>query len=101
MCLLFAVMQAPHPLYKPSNELVPCKDPLCASLQRSDDYICESPHQCDYVVEYADGGSSYGVLVRDILPFNFTSGLTHAPRLAIGLVLVGKEEWNCLWNPED
>ncbi|KAL8159167.1 hypothetical protein V2J09_000704 [Rumex salicifolius] len=74
---------APHPPYKPSSDLVHCKDPLCASLQ-TDDYRCENPEQCDYEVEYADGGSSYGVLVRDNLPLNFTSGLRHSPHLAIG-----------------
>ncbi|GAB4855724.1 hypothetical protein Ancab_024368 [Ancistrocladus abbreviatus] len=74
---------APHPLYKPSNDLVPCKDPLCISLQ-SDDHKCESPEQCDYEVDYADGGSSYGVLVRDIVALNFTSGPRDGPRLAIG-----------------
>ncbi|GAB4835523.1 hypothetical protein Ancab_000433 [Ancistrocladus abbreviatus] len=75
--------QAPHPLYKPSNDLVPCEDPLCISLQ-PDDHKCESLDQCDYEVEYADGGSSYGVLVRDFVPLNFTNGARHSPRLAIG-----------------
>ncbi|OMO61154.1 aspartic proteinase Asp1, partial [Corchorus olitorius] len=49
---------APHPLYRPNNDLVPCKDPLCAALHPPGDYKCESPDQCDYEVEYADGGSS-------------------------------------------
>ncbi|GMH10393.1 hypothetical protein Nepgr_012234 [Nepenthes gracilis] len=73
----------PHPLYRPSNDLVPCKDPLCISLQ-PDDHKCESPKQCDYEVEYADGGSSYGVLLRDIVPLNFTNGDRRSPRLAVG-----------------
>ncbi|GAB2218578.1 hypothetical protein Drorol1_Dr00001805 [Drosera rotundifolia] len=74
--------KAPHPLYRPGNDLVPCKDSLCAALQPTD-YICESPEQCDYEVEYADGGSSYGVLVNDIISLNSTSGDRNS-RLAFG-----------------
>ncbi|CAL5368846.1 unnamed protein product [Camellia sinensis] len=76
--------KGPHPLYRPSNDLVACRDPLCASLQPSDDYKCENPEQCDYIVEYADGGSSAGVLVKDNLALNFTNGIRVSPRLAIG-----------------
>ncbi|KAL9268150.1 Aspartic proteinase Asp1-like protein [Drosera capensis] len=65
--------EAPHPLYRPGNDLVPCNDSLCAALQPTD-YICESPEQCDYEVEYADGGSSYGVLINDIISLNSTNG---------------------------
>ncbi|KAL2924615.1 Aspartic proteinase Asp1 [Bienertia sinuspersici] len=53
--------RGPHPLYKPSSDLVPSRDPLCAAVQ-PEFYKCESPDQCDYEVEYADGGSSLGVL---------------------------------------
>ncbi|KAJ9172567.1 hypothetical protein P3X46_015791 [Hevea brasiliensis] len=76
--------EAPHPLYKPSNNLVVCKDPLCASLQPPDGRQCEDPKQCDYEVEYADGGSSLGVLVKDVFPLNFTNGKRLNPLLALG-----------------
>ncbi|KAI3451613.1 hypothetical protein Pfo_008278 [Paulownia fortunei] len=72
-----------HPLYRPSNDLVVCKDPLCASLHSSD-YKCDNPEQCDYEVEYADGGSSLGVLVNDFFTLNLTSGVRMSPRLTLG-----------------
>ncbi|KAK8587685.1 hypothetical protein V6N13_086665 [Hibiscus sabdariffa] len=77
-------IEAPHPLYQPTNDLVACKDPLCAALHPPGDYKCESPDQCDYEVEYADGGSSLGVLVRDIFSLNYTNGIRLSPRLALG-----------------
>ncbi|KAK4487508.1 hypothetical protein RD792_005847 [Penstemon davidsonii] len=72
-----------HPLYRPSNDLVVCKDPLCASLHPSD-YKCENPEQCDYDVEYADGGSSLGVLVNDLFTLNLTTGVRTSPRMTLG-----------------
>ncbi|KAL6958031.1 hypothetical protein U1Q18_040383 [Sarracenia purpurea var. burkii] len=78
--------KGPHPLYRPSNDLVPCRDPLCASLHSSNDYKCDNPDQCDYEVEYEDGGSSLGVLLRDSLSFNLTNGMCVSTRLAIGFV---------------
>ncbi|KAL6519982.1 hypothetical protein OROHE_017125 [Orobanche hederae] len=72
-----------HPLYRPSNDLVVCRDPLCASLH-SGDYTCDNPQQCDYEVEYADGGSSLGVLVNDYFTLNITSGVGMSPRLTLG-----------------
>ncbi|CAI9753041.1 unnamed protein product [Fraxinus pennsylvanica] len=72
-----------HPLYRPSNDLVVCRDPLCASLHSSD-YRCDNPEQCDYEVEYADGGSSLGVLVNDLFTLNLTSGVRIFPRLTLG-----------------
>ncbi|CAN4101655.1 unnamed protein product [Withania somnifera] len=75
--------RAPHPFYKPNNDLVPCHDPLCASLHHAD-YKCESPEQCDYQVDYADGGSSLGVLLNDVFTFNMTNGARMIPRLALG-----------------
>ncbi|CAK9153431.1 unnamed protein product [Ilex paraguariensis] len=74
---------APHPLYKPNKDLVICKDPLCASLHPGD-HKCDNPEQCDYEVEYADGGSSIGVLVKDVLLLNLTSGIRLSPRLSLG-----------------
>ncbi|KAL3502356.1 hypothetical protein ACH5RR_036805 [Cinchona calisaya] len=75
--------EAAHPLYRPTNDLVVCKDPLCASLHTGD-YKCDNPEQCDYEVEYADGGSSLGVLVKDVFTLNLTSGIRLSPRLAFG-----------------
>ncbi|MBA0617100.1 hypothetical protein Godav_026574 [Gossypium davidsonii] len=81
-------IEAPHPLYQPSNDLVACRHPLCAALHPPD-YKCESPDQCDYEVEYADGGSSLGVLVRDVFSLNYTNGVRLSPRLALGLSSIG------------
>ncbi|KAJ4715201.1 Aspartic proteinase Asp1 [Melia azedarach] len=76
--------EAPHPLYRPSNDLVPCNDPICVSLHPPGQHKCEDPDQCDYEVEYADGGSSLGVLVKDVFAFNYTNGQRLNPRLALG-----------------
>ncbi|KAL5820149.1 hypothetical protein ACOSQ4_023991 [Xanthoceras sorbifolium] len=75
---------APHPLYRPSNDLVICKDPICQSLHAPGEHKCENPEQCDYEVGYADGGSSLGVLVRDFFAFNYTNGVRLNPRLVLG-----------------
>lgn len=78
-------VQSPHPLYKPSKDIVKCKDPLCAVFHLPKSVPCTSPEeQCDYEVEYADHGSSMGVLVKDIFPFKLTNGKTAVPRLAFG-----------------
>ncbi|XP_020220699.1 aspartic proteinase Asp1 [Cajanus cajan] len=76
--------QTPHPLYRPSNDLVPCRHALCASLHHTDNYNCEDPHQCDYEVEYADHYSSLGVLVHDVYTLNFTNGAQLKVRMALG-----------------
>ncbi|OAY57650.1 aspartic proteinase Asp1 isoform X1 [Manihot esculenta] len=76
--------EAPHPLYRPSNNLVICKDPICASLQPPGEHNCQDPEQCDYEVEYADGGSSLGVLVKDVFLLNCTNGKRLNPLLALG-----------------
>ena len=60
-------------------------DPICQSLHSNGDLRCENPGQCDYEVEYADGGSSFGVLVRDTFNLDFTSEKRHRPLLALGL----------------
>ncbi|XP_022884428.1 aspartic proteinase Asp1-like isoform X1 [Olea europaea var. sylvestris] len=73
-----------HPLYRPTNDLVVCRDPLCASLHSSDYRCDDNPEQCDYMVEYADGGSSLGVLVNDLFTLNLTSGVRIFPRLTLG-----------------
>ncbi|XP_061341957.1 aspartic proteinase Asp1-like [Gastrolobium bilobum] len=73
-------------LYKPNNNLVQCKDQLCAVVQLSTtDHQCAAPDdQCDYEVEYADHGSSLGVLVQDYIPLQFTNGSMVRPRIAFG-----------------
>ncbi|CAK7354684.1 unnamed protein product [Dovyalis caffra] len=76
--------EAPHPYYRPSKNLVACEDPICQSLHSNGDHRCENPGQCDYEVEYADGGSSLGVLVRDAFNLNFTSEIRQSPVLALG-----------------
>lgn len=76
--------EQPHPLYRPANDLVPCNDSLCTSLHGPGERNCDSPGQCDYDVQYADGGSSLGVLVRDLIHINLTNGIRASPRLAIG-----------------
>lgn len=48
----------------------------------------EAAEQCDYEVEYADGGSSLGVLVRDVFSLNYTEGLRLTPRLALGYIYI-------------
>lgn len=78
-------LQAPHPYYIPSNNLVDWKDPICQSLHTSGDKRRENPGQCDYEVKYADGGSSLGVLVKDAFNLNFTSENHQSPLLALGL----------------
>ncbi|KAL3513646.1 hypothetical protein ACH5RR_026363 [Cinchona calisaya] len=75
---------APHSPYKPNKNLVTCKDPLCASLHWPANYQCEALDQCDYEVEYADSGSSLGVLVQDFFPVRLTNGSISAPRVAFG-----------------
>ncbi|KAL5554056.1 hypothetical protein UlMin_041457 [Ulmus minor] len=76
--------KTPHPLYRPSNDVVACKDPLCLALHSSGAHRCDDPEQCDYEVKYADGGSSLGVLVKDVFALNFISGDHRRPRLALG-----------------
>ncbi|XP_062024865.1 aspartic proteinase Asp1-like isoform X1 [Rosa rugosa] len=72
-------------LYKPKNNLVQCEDPLCAAFHSPASYPCNNPSdQCDYEVEYADQGSSLGVLVKDYFPLKFTNGSQLGPRLAFG-----------------
>ncbi|XP_077249758.1 aspartic proteinase Asp1-like [Tasmannia lanceolata] len=76
----------PHPLYKPSKQkLVPCDDPICAALTSPQNHVCENPKdQCDYEIEYADQGSSLGVLVKDAFSLRFANGSLLQPHLAFG-----------------
>ncbi|GMP79468.1 hypothetical protein CsSME_00034999 [Camellia sinensis var. sinensis] len=77
--------RAPHALYKPNKNLVRCDDPLCASLHWAANKPCETPDdQCDYEIEYADHGSSMGVLIRDSFPLRLINGSVAGPRLIFG-----------------
>ncbi|KAJ0507620.1 putative nepenthesin [Helianthus annuus] len=76
---------APHKPYKPNKNLVTCMDPLCASVHWPETLNCESPKdQCDYEVQYADHGSSLGLLVNDRFRLKYTNGTVVEPRLAFG-----------------
>ncbi|XP_076953682.1 aspartic proteinase Asp1-like [Bidens hawaiensis] len=76
---------APHKPYKPNKNLVTCTDPLCASVNGPETLNCESPNdQCDYEVQYADHGSSLGLLVKDWFPLQYTNRTVVKPRLAFG-----------------
>ncbi|XP_042036239.1 aspartic proteinase Asp1-like [Salvia splendens] len=76
---------APHSLYKPKRNLITCIDPVCISLHGPGNHKCQSPEeQCDYEVDYADHGSSLGVMVKDSFPLRFTNGTIVAPKLAFG-----------------
>ena len=81
-------MQAPNNPYKPNNNALFCKDPLCAFIDPPTNYPCKAPNdQCDYEVHYADYGSSLGVLVRDSFPLRFTNGSVYRPTMAFGCVI--------------
>ncbi|KAL0369270.1 UNVERIFIED_CONTAM: Aspartic proteinase Asp1 [Sesamum calycinum] len=81
---------APHSLYKPNRNLITCQDPICTSLHGpGNHHPCQTPEeQCDYEVEYADHGSSLGVLVKDSFPLKFSNGTVVAPLLAFGEQLI-------------
>ena len=69
-------MQGAHPLYKPTNgKIIPSKDPLCVEVQRNQmTGYCETCHQCDYEIEYADQSSSMGVLAMDEIHLMVANG---------------------------
>ncbi|XP_020226061.1 aspartic proteinase Asp1 [Cajanus cajan] len=71
--------------YKPHGNFVKCGDPLCGGVQAPPGHPHVDPNvQCDYEVEYADQGSSLGVLVRDNIPLRLTTGSLANPVLAFG-----------------
>ncbi|KAJ0976855.1 hypothetical protein J5N97_012329 [Dioscorea zingiberensis] len=81
--------KGPHPLYKPvRNKLVSCQDPVCLAVQRATlsgkGRGCKPNEQCDYVVKYADHGSSTGVLIRDGFTLRLSNGSLARPHLAFG-----------------
>ncbi|XP_043809002.1 aspartic proteinase Asp1 isoform X2 [Manihot esculenta] len=72
-------------LYKPKNNLVPCTDPLCSAIHSGGSFQCESSNdQCDYEVQYADDGSSLGVLVLDHFLLKLMNGSLLRPLMAFG-----------------
>nr|CAD1836871.1 unnamed protein product [Ananas comosus var. bracteatus] len=81
-------MQGPHPYYRPEvSKLVACEDPLCEALHLSTTgrHDCEQQQQqCDYEIQYADTGSSLGVLVADAFSLRLANTSLVRPSLAFG-----------------
>ncbi|XP_034888990.1 aspartic proteinase Asp1 [Populus alba] len=72
-------------LYKPKNNLVPCSNSICKAVSTGENYHCEAPDdQCDYEIEYADLGSSIGVLLSDSFPLRLANGTLLQPKMAFG-----------------
>lgn len=66
-----------------------CKDPLCNAIQTTGNEPCKSADdQCDYEIEYADSGSSLGVLVADYYHLHLTNGSQLSPRLTFGYKII-------------
>ena len=81
--------QSPHDPYKPANNALSCHDSLCTFLQHPPNYPCHNPSdQCDYEIEYADHGSSIGVLVKDFFRLQVLNGSVARVSLAFGFVLL-------------
>lgn len=78
-------LQPREQLYKPNNNALNCFEPLCISLHPITNHHCKSADdQCQYEIEYADHGSSLGVLVNDHVPLKLTNGSLATPRIAFG-----------------
>jgi len=66
-------VQGPNGLYGGRNaRVVDCRHALCAEVQRGRVYQCEENlsgrwTQCDYELEYADGSSTMGILMAEII----------------------------------
>lgn len=70
-----------HPFYKPAEaNIIPHRDSYCVEVQGNQrTKYCDTCHQCDYEIEYADHSSSMGVLARDELYLNIANGsLAHS-----------------------
>ncbi|XP_057517034.1 aspartic proteinase Asp1-like [Amaranthus tricolor] len=77
--------KSPHDPYKPANNALSCHDSLCTFLQHPPNYPCHNPSdQCDYEIEYADHGSSIGVLVKDFFRLQVLNGFVARASLAFG-----------------
>ncbi|KAK1371151.1 Aspartic proteinase Asp1 [Heracleum sosnowskyi] len=64
--------------------IVKCDDPFCSWFHGFKEDCDSFPEQCLYEVGYANIGSTFGVLVRDLFPLKFTNGNTVNPRPAFG-----------------
>ncbi|WCJ44380.1 Eukaryotic aspartyl protease family protein [Euphorbia peplus] len=72
-------------LYKPKKNVVPCLDPRCSAIQSSGNNHCEPANdQCHYEIQYADAGSSLGVLVVDNFPLKLMNGSLLRASIAFG-----------------
>ncbi|KAL6962173.1 hypothetical protein U1Q18_037127 [Sarracenia purpurea var. burkii] len=79
------LLKAPNSPYKPNNNVLFCKDPLCSFVEQPKEYPCKTPNeQCDYEVHYSDYGSSLGVLVQDSFSLKLTNGSASKPTLGFG-----------------
>ncbi|ESR47472.1 hypothetical protein CICLE_v10001860mg [Citrus x clementina] len=75
----------PEKQYKPHKNIVPCSNPRCAALHWPNPPRCKHPNdQCDYEIEYGDGGSSIGALVTDLFPLRFSNGSVFNVPLTFG-----------------
>ncbi|KAL0462332.1 UNVERIFIED_CONTAM: Aspartyl protease APCB1 [Sesamum latifolium] len=75
-----------HPFYKPVKaNIIPPKDSFCVEIQKNQiAKDCDSCHQCDYEIEYADHSSSVGVLARDELYLNVANGSLAQSKIVFG-----------------
>lgn len=84
-CSLILSWQPPEKQYKPHKNIVPCSNPRCAALHWPNPPRCKHPNdQCDYEIEYGDGGSSIGALVTDLFPLRFSNGSVFNVPLTFG-----------------
>ncbi|XP_074337917.1 aspartic proteinase Asp1-like [Apium graveolens] len=81
-------LPAPHPLYKPSKDIVKCVDPFCALFRGSGDesikVACGSPKEQCVTEVITHFSVSQNVIVRDLFHLKLTNGNTVIPRLALG-----------------
>ncbi|CAN4100329.1 unnamed protein product [Withania somnifera] len=75
-----------HPLYKPGNaNMIHPQNPYCVEVQENlRSKYCDTCHQCDYEIEYADHSSSVGVLARDELQLVLANGTGTKPNVVFG-----------------
>lgn len=82
---LYKFLQGAHPFYKPKKgDLIHSKDSYCVEVQKPQGTECETCHQCDYEIEYADSSSSVGVLVKDKFHLMISNGSLVKPNLVFG-----------------
>ncbi|XVF36943.1 hypothetical protein REPUB_Repub19eG0102300 [Reevesia pubescens] len=72
-------------LYKPKNNFLACKDPICASFYSPKAPQCKNPNEkCGFQVDYADSASVVGALVSDNFPLRLVNRSLSNPLLAFG-----------------